>query len=51
MTTTSEIAATGIIWILTAAGVFFGSRAAWRRRKQQREKAAQESKGQGDCHD
>lgn len=36
MTTTSEIAVTVTIWILTAAGMFFGLRAAWRRRKQRR---------------
>lgn len=33
MTTTSEIAVTITIWALTAAGVFFGGRAKWRRRK------------------
>ena len=33
MITTSEIAVTVIIWILTAIGVFFGTRAALRRRK------------------
>jgi hypothetical protein len=37
MTTVSEIAATTIIWALTVCGVFFGGRAAWRRRKQQRD--------------
>jgi len=34
MITTSEIAVTITIWVLTAAGTFFGSRAVWRRRKQ-----------------
>jgi hypothetical protein len=33
MITTSEIAVTITIWVLTAAGTFFGGRAAWRRRK------------------
>ncbi len=33
MITTSEYAVTIIIWVLTLAGVFFGGRAAWRRRK------------------
>jgi hypothetical protein len=32
MITTSEIAATVTIWVLTAVGTFFGGRAAWRRR-------------------
>ncbi len=36
MITTSEIIATATIWLLTAAGVFFGLRAAWRRRKPRR---------------
>jgi hypothetical protein len=36
MMTTSESAVTITIWILTAAGTFFGTRAAWRRRKQRR---------------
>ncbi len=36
MITTSEIAVTITIWVLTAAGIFFGSRAAWRRRKKKR---------------
>lgn len=34
MITISEIAVTITIWALTAAGIFFGTRAAWRRRKQ-----------------
>ena len=34
MITTSESAVTITIWVLTAAGTFFGTRAAWRRRKQ-----------------
>jgi hypothetical protein len=34
MITTSELAVTIMIWVLTAAGAFFGSRAAWRRRRQ-----------------
>jgi hypothetical protein len=38
MITTSELAVTITIWVLTAAGVFFGSRAAWRRRKQKNPK-------------
>jgi hypothetical protein len=33
MITTSETAVTITIWVLTAAGGFFGTRAAWRRRK------------------
>lgn len=33
MITTSEIAVTITIWALTAAGTFFGGRAAWRRKK------------------
>jgi hypothetical protein len=36
MITTSEAAVTITIWVLTAAGAFFGSRAALRRRKQKR---------------
>ncbi|WP_281415538.1 hypothetical protein [Pelotalea chapellei] len=36
MITTSEIAVTITIWVLTLAGVFFGSRAAWRRRKKKK---------------
>jgi hypothetical protein len=36
MLTVSEIAASLAIWALTAVGVFFGLRAAWRRRKQKR---------------
>ena len=34
MITTSEYAVTIIIWVLTLAGLFFGGRAAWRRRKE-----------------
>jgi hypothetical protein len=34
MITTSEIAVTITIWVLTLAGVFFGGRAFLRRRKQ-----------------
>lgn len=36
MITTSELAATITIWVLASAGSFFGSRAAWRRRRQKR---------------
>ncbi|MBW4055669.1 MAG: hypothetical protein HIU83_09725 [Proteobacteria bacterium] len=36
MITTSEMAVTITIWVLTAAGTFFGTRARWRRRKQRR---------------
>lgn len=36
MITTSESAVTVTIWVLTAAGTFFGTRAAWRRRVQKR---------------
>lgn len=36
MITTSESAVTITIWALTAAGTFFGTRAAWRRRAQRR---------------
>lgn len=32
MITTSERAVTVTIWMLTAAGIFFGGRAVWRRR-------------------
>lgn len=32
MITTSEAAVTITIWVLAAAGAFFGGRAAWRRR-------------------
>jgi hypothetical protein len=37
MITTSELAATITIWILTISGAFFGGRAAWRRRNLRRE--------------
>jgi len=33
MITTSEIAVTATIWVLTAAGGFFGSRAALRKKR------------------
>lgn len=36
MLTTSEYAVTITIWVLTLAGIFFGGRAAWRRRGQKR---------------
>ena len=36
MLTISEYAVTITIWVLTLAGVFFGGRAAWRRRQQKR---------------
>jgi hypothetical protein len=36
MITTTETAVTITIWALAAAGGFFGTRAAWRRRKQRR---------------
>jgi len=36
MLTTSERAVTLTIWVLTLAGIFFGGRAAWRRRRQKR---------------
>ena len=36
MLTTSEYAVTITICVLTLAGVFFGGRAAWRRRRQKR---------------
>jgi hypothetical protein len=36
MTGTSEHVVTITIWVLTLAGVFFGGRAAWRRRRQNR---------------
>jgi len=36
MITTSEIAVTITIWVLTASGAFFGSRAVWRRRRRKR---------------
>ena len=46
MITTSEIAVTITIWVLTAAGAFFGTRAVWRRKKQKR---ADERKPQPRC--
>lgn len=46
MITTSEIAVTITIWVLTAAGAFFGGRAVWRRRKQRR---SEERKPQPRC--
>lgn len=45
MITTSETAVTITIWVLTAAGTFFGARAALRRR---REKRANDQKSQRD---
>jgi len=39
MITTSELAATVIIWTLTTVGVFFGTRAALRRKKAKREES------------
>lgn len=42
MLTTSETAVTITIWVLTAAGAFFGSRAAWRRRVLRRAKKLKE---------
>jgi len=36
MITVSELAASLIIWALAAIGIYFGGRAAWRRRKQNR---------------
>ena len=38
MLTTSEIAVTAAIWVLTAAGAFFGGRAVLRRKKVTRER-------------
>ncbi|WP_298436814.1 hypothetical protein [Geobacter sp.] len=35
--TTSEIAVTATIWLLTAIGGFFALRGRWRRRKKRRE--------------
>lgn len=46
MITTSEVAVTITIWVLTAAGAFFGSRAVVRRR---REKRAAQQKLQPPC--
>jgi hypothetical protein len=37
MLTTSETAVTATIWVLTAAGGFFGTRAALRRKKLKRD--------------
>jgi len=37
MITTSEIAVTVTIWVLTVCGAFFGIRAAWRRKRKRRE--------------
>jgi hypothetical protein len=45
MITTSELAATITIWVLTSSGVFFGSRAAWRRKKQSRAKERKQQSG------
>jgi hypothetical protein len=43
MITTSEIAVTITIWVLTAAGAFFGTRAAWRgRRRKSADRQAQQ---------
>jgi hypothetical protein len=36
MMTTSERAITITIWVLTAAGSFFGGRAVWRRKREKR---------------
>ena len=36
MTTVSELATSLIIWVLAAIGIYFGGRAAWRRRGQNR---------------
>jgi hypothetical protein len=36
MITTSEIVVTVTIWVLTAAGTFFGTRGVYRRRKKNR---------------
>ena len=36
MLTVSELAASLVIWVLAAIGIFFGGRAAWRRRKRKR---------------
>ena len=43
MITTSEIAVTITIWVLTASGAFFGTRAVWRRRKQRCARKQEES--------
>ena len=37
MITTSELAVTITIWVLTLAGAFFGGRAVWRRRRKKRD--------------
>ena len=47
MITTSESAVTITIWVLTAAGTFFGTRAVWRRRKQ---RCAVKKNGSQDAH-
>jgi len=36
MLITSEYAVYITIWVLTLAGIFFGGRAAWRRRKEKK---------------
>lgn len=36
MLTSSELVATAAVWLLLAIGVFFGLRAAWRRRGSRR---------------
>jgi hypothetical protein len=43
MITTSEYVVTITIWVLTLAGVFFGGRAAWRRRRRGRAEEKQKS--------
>ena len=40
--TTSETIVIGLIWALLLPGLFFGSRAAWRRRQARRKKTEKE---------
>lgn len=40
--TTSETILTLTIWVLTAAGLFFGCRAAWRKARLRRQKGERE---------
>jgi len=44
MLTTTEIAVTVTIWSLTAAGLFFGTRAVLRKKKMKRENCAKLNK-------
>lgn len=47
MTFDSATVVTGLIWLLTACGLFFGGRAAWRRRRDRR-RHAKSGRSRGD---